>query len=64
MSAPYITVVFKDSADGYEFPVASYYVHAPDDAVVADARRFADDAIKSGDFRPEGDLIFDRIERP
>jgi hypothetical protein len=63
MSARYITVVFKDSADGYEFPVASYLVNATDTVVVADARRFADDAIKSGDFRPEGYLVLDRIER-
>lgn len=56
-------VVFKDSTDGYEFQVASYLVHADDETVTADARRFADEAIQSGDFRPDGELVFDRVER-
>jgi len=63
MSSPYVSVIFKDSADGYEFSVASYLYYGTQNEQIADARKFADASIESGDFRPEGDLIFDRIER-
>ena len=61
MAAPYVTLIYKDSTDGFEFHVASYCV---DDREAArrDADEFVKKAVASGDFRPDGEIIFDRFD--
>lgn len=60
MPAPHIILIYRDTADGYEFPVASYYVHNRE-AAREDADAFVKRAVASGDFRPEGEIVFDRF---
>lgn len=61
MPAPSITLIYRDTADGYEFPVVSYFVHDRE-AARRDADEFVKQAVASGDFRPDGEIVFDHFE--
>lgn len=58
MAAPMVTFIYKD-ADGDEFPV-----RVPDSGLAhRAAQREAERLVASGDWRPNGELRYDRSER-